>query len=268
MSVTVAYVGNVDLHLRISTGSSNTYDGLLSPGTSYNSYLPLGGGTPGSAASYASYGLTNGRFVQDNGIANYNSLQSKFEKSGKNLSFLAAYTYSHLLSDAAPPLNSYAGQATYRLPQWLGIHYDYGTDLSDVRQRATLNGHYVLPIGKNQRFLNQAGVLNEIVGGWETSLAFRVQTGSPVALVANNTLGDGVSYPIRVANPFATGGTVQNTNLACATATKTVAHWFNPCSFANPTSVTVPTTIRCHYPRSTGIRERRPLWGQGTTVSI
>ena len=238
MSFTIGYVGNVDLHLRISTGSSNTYDGLLSPGTSYNSYLPLGGGTPGSAANYRSYGLTGGRYVLDNGVANYNSLQSKFEKSGKNFSFLANYTYSHLLGDAAPPLNSYAGQATYRLPQWLGVHYDYGTDLSDVRQRATFNGHYVLPIGKDQRFLNQAGVLNEIVGGWETSLTFRVQTGSPVELVANNTLGNGVSYPLRVAHPFATGGTVQNTNLPCATATKTMAHWFNPCSFANPTSVT------------------------------
>jgi len=67
---------------------------------------------------------------------------------------------------------------------------------------------------------------------------FRVQTGSPVALVANNTLGNGVSYPLKVANPFTTGGTVQNTGPACATAAKTVTHWFNPCSFANPTSVT------------------------------
>ncbi len=239
MSVTVGYVGNVGRHLRSSNGTTNSYDGLLAPGTSYNSYLPLGGGTPGNAHNYSSYGLTNGRLVLDSGVSNYSAFQSKLEKStSKNLSFLATYTYSHLLSDATPPLNSYAGEATYRLPQWLGISYDYGSDLSDVRQRATLNGHYVLPVGDGQRFLNQAGALNEIVGGWETSLTFRVQTGSPVQLVANNTLGNGTSYPLRVANPFATGGTVQNTKLPCATATKTVAHWFNPCSFANPTSVT------------------------------
>ncbi len=239
MSATVAYVGNVDLHLRNSNGSTNTYDGVLPPGTSYNSYLPLGGGIPGNSANYTAFGLSNGRLVTDNGIGNYNSLQSKLEKSAsKNLSFLATYTYSHALDDARPPLNSYSGQAAYRLPQWLGIRYDYGTDLSDVRQRATFNGHYVLPIGNGQKFLNGSGVMNEALGGWETSLTFRVQTGSPVELTGNNTLGNGTSYPIQVANPFATGGTVQNTNLACATATKTVKHWFNPCSFANPTSVT------------------------------
>ena len=238
MSVTVGYVGNVDVHLRQSNGTTDSYDGLLAPGTSYNSYLPLGGGVPGSGATYSSYGLTSGRLVTDNGVGNYNSLQSKFEKSGKNLSFLATYTYAHALDDARPPLGSYSGEASYRLPQWLGIHYDYGTDLSDVRHRATLNGHYVLPVGHGQRFINQSGALNEIVGGWETSLTFRVQTGNPVELLANNTLGNGNSYPIQVANPFATGGTVQNTKLACATATKTVTHWFNPCSFANPTSVT------------------------------
>jgi hypothetical protein len=239
-SVTVGYVGNVDLHLRISNGTTDTYDGLLAPGTSYNQYLPLGGGIPGIAgSSFGTYGLTSGRLVLDNGIGNYNALQSKFEKStSKNLSFLATYTYSHALDDARPPLGSYSGQAGYRLIQWLGAHYDYGTDLSDVRQRATLNAHYALPLGSRQRFLNQAGVLNEIVGGWETSLIFRVQTGSPVDLVASNTLGNGISYPIQVANPFASAGTVQNTKLGCATATKTVTHWFNPCSFANPTSVT------------------------------
>lgn len=238
MSLTVGYVGNVDLHLHISTGSTDTYDGLLAPGTSYNSYLPLGGGIPGNGANYAINGLTNGRYVLDNGIGNYNSLQSKFEKSGKNLSFFATYTYAHALDDARPPLNSYAGQATYRLPQWLGVSYDYGSDLSDVRQRATLNGHYVIPVGRGQQFLSKASLLNQIVGGWETSLTFRVQTGNPVELTGNNTLGNGTSYPLTVANPFAVGGTVQNTNLPCAAVTKTVTHWFNPCSFANPTSVT------------------------------
>jgi hypothetical protein len=241
LSATVAYVGNVDIHLRNSNGSTNTYDGVLAPGVSTNPYTPLGGqgGTPGSGANYTAFGLSNGRLVTDNGVANYNSLQSKLEKrTSKNLSFLATYTYSHALDDARPPLGSYSGQGAYRLPQWLGIHYDYGTDLSDVRHRATFNGHYVLPVGHGQRFLNQAGVLNEVLGGWETSLTFRVQTGSPVDLVSNNTLGNGTSYPLRTGNPFAPGGTVQNTGLQCATATKTVQHWFNPCAFANPVSVT------------------------------
>ena len=244
---TVAYVGNVDRHLQAQS-SLNTYDGLLPPGTSYSSYLPLGGGLPGNAGNYSLYGLSGGGYIVDSGMGNYNALQTKLEKSTrKNVSFLATYTYSHALDDARPPLNGYAGQAAYRLPQWLGISYDYGSDLQDVRQRATFNGHYVLPVGRGQAYLNKTGWTDEVVGGWETSLTFRVQSGNPAELVANNTLGNGTAYAIRVADPFATNlpapdptGTPTLSANFCSSVTKThtVQHWFNGCAFRNPVSVT------------------------------
>jgi Carboxypeptidase regulatory-like domain len=246
MAATIGYVGNVDDHLHASS-SYNTYDGELPPGTSYSSFTPLGGGVAGSSSNYTKYGLSGGGVVVDSGIGNYNALQSKFEKHiSHGLSFTATYDWTHALDDARPPLNGYAGQAAYRLPQWLGIHYDYGTDLQDVRQRATLNGHYVLPVGKGQRWLNQGGVTDEILGGWQTSLTFRVQTGNPLELVGNNTLGNGTSYPLKVGNPFSNNiSTAPNTGItACALKTKSISlnastgRWFNPCAFNNPTSVT------------------------------
>ncbi|GGA70223.1 hypothetical protein GCM10011507_22220 [Edaphobacter acidisoli] len=240
LSATLAYVGNVDRHLQAQS-STNTYDGLLPPGTSYSSYLPLGGGIAGSGSNYGKYGLSGGGIVVDSGMGNYNALQSKLEgRATRSLTFLATYTWSHALDDARPPLNGYAGQASYRLPQWLGLSYDYGSDLQDVRQRATLNGHYILPFGYGRAHLNRAGWENEVVGGWETSLTFRVQTGNPAELVANNTLGNGTSYPLKVADPFKAGGSLPlNTpsTKACATSVRTVQHWFNPCAFQNPINV-------------------------------
>lgn len=47
----------------------------------------------------------------------------------------------------------------------------------------------------------------------------------------------GGSYPFRVGDPFAVGGTpnpATQPNFVCATQTRTLKQWFNPCAFANP----------------------------------
>ncbi|MBS1800510.1 MAG: carboxypeptidase regulatory-like domain-containing protein [Acidobacteria bacterium] len=223
-SATISYVGNVDRHLGLNAGL-NSYAGLLPAGTSYTKYLP-----------FPSFG-SGGSYVVFSGMSNYNSLQAKFEKHAtQNLSFLATYTYSHALDNARPPLGG-TGQSSYRLVRYLGAGFDYGSDLQDIRQRATLNGQYTLPFGKGQAHLNGGGFSDIVAGGWAAALTFRVQTGQPVDLAANNTLGNGNAYPLKVAEmgPFSTGGTaVAN---PCATATRTVAHWFNPCAFVNPPNV-------------------------------
>ena len=234
-SATLSYVGNVDRHLGVSSGL-NTYSGLLPAGASYTPYIP-----------FPAFG--GGGQITFNGVSNYNSLQSKFEhSSSRNLSFLATYTYSHALDNARPTLGG-TGQASYRNTRFLGASFDYGSDLQDVRHRATFNGQYTLPFGKGQNHLNHGGLEDVVVGGWSTSLTFRVQTGEPVDLIANNTLGNGTAYPLKVAGvgAFSTGGTKIAND--CATKTRTVAHWFNPCAFQNPPNVpavcTATVTTNC-----------------------
>lgn len=222
-AATIAYVGNVDRHLGVQAGL-NVYAGLLPAGSNYTPYLP-----------FPNFG--GGNQVTFIGESNYNSMQAKLEqRASRYLTFLATYTYSHALDDARPPLNG-TGQASYRNTRYLGARYDYGSDLQDIRHRATFNGQYTLPFGKGQDHLNSGGFENAVVGGWSASLTFRVQTGEPVDLTANNTLGNGTSYPLKVVGmgAFSTGGTA--TSNPCATKTRTVQHWFNPCSFVNPPNV-------------------------------
>jgi len=223
-TATIAYVGNVDRHLGVS-GNLNAYAGLLPANSNYTPYLP-----------FPAFG-SGGSYIQFIGMSNYNSLQTKLEKRmNHNLSFLATYTYSHALDNARPTLGG-TGQSSFRNVRYLGVGYDYGSDLQDVRHRATLNLQYALPFGHGQKHLNTNSIASVLLGDWNSSLTFRVQTGQPVDLVANNTLGNGTAYPYKVAGmgPFSTGGTpVLN---QCATKTRTVAHWFNACSFVNPPNV-------------------------------
>jgi hypothetical protein len=105
-----------------------------------------------------------------------------------------------------------------------------------------------LPWGKGRPHLNQSGFLNEVVGDWSGNLTFFAQTGNPFTVYPNNSGPSGAgARAILIANPFKAGGTPNSTNpgVTCATKTRNLNNWYNPCSFANPpsgTAITSPIT--------------------------
>ena len=220
-TATVAYVGSVTRHLQTNP-DGNIPNQVVPAGINEQTLRPYNQFGGSSLIVYAA-------------AANYNSLQATLERRLTNgLSFLGAYTYAHGLDDAFTLLFGNG----YRNQRLLGYGYDYGSSAVDVRQRFTLNAQYELPFGEGRRYLNRGGLLNEVAGGWATSLVFRVQTGQPVNLSANNNpAGTGNGSPYKVADPFKAGGTPTSTNMICATKTRTVATWFNPCAFVNPPKV-------------------------------
>ena len=67
--------------------------------------------------------------------------------------------------------------------------------------------------------------MDGLIGGWKSTAIFQVQTGTPIV----------IPQVFRVGDPFGTGGTpnkITQPGETCATQVKTVAHWFNPCAFA------------------------------------
>jgi hypothetical protein len=128
---------------------------------------------------------------------------------------------------------------------------EYTNSAQDVRHRFTINGYYELPFGSGRTFLNHHGIVDELVGGWASNLTFVAQTGQPFTVTPNNTsvAGGTNRTAFLVRDPFAPGGTVDpsNTGIACATATRTRAHWYNPCAFANP----LPGSISTSLPKGT-----------------
>jgi hypothetical protein len=224
MAMTVSYVGNESRHLS-TYFDPDTVRGLYSPTTSTRQFQPfpdLGGiGT-----------------VHFGGVSTYNSLQAKVEKRlSHGLSFLTTYTWGHSFDDtsSAGGLSSAIGDRNMAIIPFI----DELTNSSyDVRNRFTLNGNYQLPFGVGRAHLNRHGFLDEIAGGWAVSATWVAQSGTPFTTGQTaSTAAGGGSRPVLVGNPFAPGGTppAGNSSLtSCPTETRTKAHWFNPCAFANP----------------------------------
>ena len=221
---TIGYVGNVNRHNPVYV-NLNDPDALTDPRLNSQAAKPFPL-------------LQNLQLSENEGISNYNSLQTKLEKRYSNgLNFLGSYTWAHSMDDTSIPLG---GGTPYRNFNLIGITSDYTNSSFDVRHRLTLNTFYELPFGKGHAHLNDAGRLVEaLAGGWATDLVFVAQTGEPFS-VATNLGGAGPngagSNAILIRDPFAPGGTPppSNPNVSCAAQTRTRLHWYNPCALANP----------------------------------
>lgn len=230
MSFTIGYQGNQSKRLRMSYDANN-----------YNAPVPFQTPNPQDLQPFHDFSIVN---VANQGVGRYDSLQAKIDKQySHGFYFLVGYTWAHCLDDAFGPIGQ-AEQGGYRNPTALGFRYDYGACTQDVRNRFTFSPQYDLPFGRGKRFLNHGGVVDEVVGGWKSSFVFQAQSGNPIFLTSSNQSS---SYPIKVSNPFGRGGIVDSAaqvNFVCATKTRTLQQWFNPCAFKNPpqaASITDPS---------------------------
>ena len=223
----VAYVGNVSRHLS-DDNNYNYSPVLLNPSNSTQPYL-------------AFPNFSNVMDINYVGISSYNSLQTKLEmRASHGLSYLATYTFSHALDDATDAAGLESGVGG-RDPRLVPVRDEYTNSAWDQRQRVTLNGNYELPFGAGRTYLNNHGLLDEIVGGWSTSLTFVAQTGQPFKVAPNITtaVGGGTYRANLIRDPFKGGGTpdpslAYASGVSCPTKVRTRTNWYNPCAFANP----------------------------------
>jgi hypothetical protein len=91
-----------------------------------------------------------------------------------------------------------------------------------------------LPFGKGKHFLNQGGVLNQVVGGWQVSADGTYQSGSPfgptVASGGSSFLGD-TNYTLR---PDKIGPSASPNKWQPATGGVVGVQYLNPASFIAP----------------------------------
>ncbi|SEF70726.1 Carboxypeptidase regulatory-like domain-containing protein [Bryocella elongata] len=223
LSIEVAYVGNKGSHTLSDGDGNNTNpnEAAIALPASFNvttnqalHYDPAGGsclaGTSGclTANAVGSTGATSNttllqRYTNGNlpacgsgacnwtqGISyygddqdtHYNALQLKVTKNyTKGLSINGNYAYQVGTDNAS-------GFATWNKQAIIG------NDQAIRRNAFTGYGLWHLPFGKNQMLLNQGGVVNYIVGGWEISPVFVYQSGLPFTLsydsCANQVPGD------------------------------------------------------------------------------
>jgi hypothetical protein len=152
---------------------------------------------------YPGYGTIQNN-VGFEGESTYNGLNVRLQKRYSNgLTFVAAYTYSKLMTNAAvanlasmlvDPIHwTRAGNIGGRAGS-LGIvngggfqnldnkNADRAVGASDIPQMFNLASTYDLPFGKGKPFLNQNGFLNALIGGWRLGGNFNAQSGLPLSI--------------------------------------------------------------------------------------
>jgi len=157
------------------------------------------------------------------GWGNYNALQVTGKRQmSHGLSFLVNYTWAKAFDTGT----GNGGNGT-SLDYWQNAYSpsaNYGVAAGDIRD--FLNGTiiYQLPFGKGHTYLNSGGLLDTIIGGWQSSSAYNYRSGlpfTPVMGTANLSFSQsGTWYPNRVGS-----GKVSNPS---------INEWFDSSAFVEP----------------------------------
>jgi hypothetical protein len=176
----VGYNGVLDRHLQ----NQNNGAGLLpynAPG------VPPGITAATARAPYPEY-AAGIELTEGGGRGNYNGLGVKLsQRFQAGLTTLISYTWSKALDDGS------AIRGTGITGAALGDMYpenplcrkcEKGPSAFNTPARLVTSVLYDLPVGKGKSLLNRGGVLNQLVGGWQTGGIFTAQSGRPLYLFA------------------------------------------------------------------------------------
>jgi len=148
--------------------------------------------------------------------SNYNSLQAKVTKRfSYGLTLLASYTWQRALDDNEGDEGFIAGSGNFAPQDDNDLDAFYGLSAYSAAQRLVFSYIYQLPVGSGRRFLNQGGVANQILGGWQVSGITSFQSGFPFSVGAPDYSNTGSL------NPFP-DRTCNGNN-----GPKTTAEWYN-----------------------------------------
>jgi len=251
--MTVGYAGARDTHI-LNDGLNQNLGSPSACGVVPGYTLGCGPGGTAFAAPYGPFTAVDNN--SDNGRARYDSLQVKAEKNSRHgLYALLSYTYSRAFDSGFDDgLGTLPGAMYWPLPGTQKA--DWGLSQINLNNQFTASVLYDLPFGKGKAFGgNWSGPTNEILGGWKVNVIEKAISGFPLFVVDSNNQsgvnfmwnGNALNRPDLVGNPNAGGPEGGQTD--CPAQVHTLAHWFNPCAFANP------------LPGELGTSPRAPLYG-------
>ncbi len=170
--------------------------GLLTNGTVTNNLV---NGTPADLAIiYIQNGLTGtvnflpnantgvADLLQGDAVTKYNSFQAEVRRRFTNgFDLQANYTFSkNLTNSIGTGQNRFEPLLDIANPGLENSRADF-----DQTHIFNLNFNYELPFGKGKKFFNTGGIVNAILGGWQTSNIIRWATGAPITITdARGTL--------------------------------------------------------------------------------
>jgi hypothetical protein len=129
------------------------------------------------------YGLN-----ENAGNSTYHSFQLKVEKRfSQGVWMLGSYTNSKLLTSSDNTQDAVATiGATHGVLSPFQRQRNKALAIDDTPQIISLALVHQLPFGKGKRFLDQGGVVDKILGGWEVTSIFRASSGVPFSFRSSN----------------------------------------------------------------------------------
>jgi hypothetical protein len=181
MSLDATYFGSAGVHLRRLMSYNNPEPSQLA-----NSNL---------ARPFPKFGSI--QVMSAPGHSNYHALYLKLQRRfSRGLSFLSSFSYGKSIDngsgirttdgDSLTPSNNY------------DLELERGLSAFDFRRRWTTSWLWDLPVGRDKRWLNHAGVVDWVLGGWQLGGIVTLQDGFPfTVLCGGGTIqnGGGVCYP-------------------------------------------------------------------------
>ncbi len=239
------YTGTRGVHLlvqeqinRISsvTASNSIPTFLTRPSPAALSSLSLTTGALKAIPSntLAQYGFTNPASItalEPRGNSQYNGLVLQVTKRySKNFSYLAAYTWSHLMDDSTASINSTV--LTPRRPQDFGnLASEWASSALDRRQRLTIS-----PIFDFKPFSHRDWILRNLVGNWNLAFTYTYQSPeyATVQSGVDSNLNNDPAADRTIINPNGVAGTGsavtgydRNGNAVAASSNNIVAYVAN-----------------------------------------
>ncbi len=174
------------------------------------------------------------------GNSNYHGLNLRLEKRNSHgLQFGINYTWSKAIDDVRSrnELGGAGGDNAF------GNQYDRRADRglsgNHVAHRFISNVTWELPFGTGRAFTLGNGVVNQVLGGWSTSLVFEARSGTPFGVIENN--GAAIYPTAATVRSNAVGDYQQNANWRENVLGES---YFQTSSFAAPALYTFGNTGR------------------------
>ena len=231
-SLTVGYSGSHSYH-QIMNGDLN--EPAYTIAANGQVFYPASG-TPSSPAApiKANPAVANTTSWWAGASGNYNALVVDLRRNfDHGLQLRGNYTWSKNLDDGS----AWNTSVSSNTPAFVEVpslpHLDYGPAATDIRNVASINASYELPLGKNKAFFSNASELTDhLVSGWSVASITTLLSGFPFSpQLGYNPTGSGDSRnPVR---PNVTPGFSGALYTGGSTAQR-VAQYFNPAAFSAP----------------------------------
>jgi outer membrane receptor protein involved in Fe transport len=214
----------------------------------YNTALTPGPGKPQSRSQYPYAGIDY--FDRSWGRSNYHSLQAMIQKrTSAGLSYSASYTWSKTISVGCDGWYGFEGCS---VEDPYHFNNDRSIAVSDVPHLFAASWLYELPIGTGKRFKTGNGVIDYIIGNWQTNGILSLQAGQPYNLYISSDIANvGVLGSDQGERPNLVG------NPSVSNPTPTA--WFNKAAYQAPAPFTFGNL---------GRNTARSVWGRNLDVSL